>query len=59
MTKSQVKKLHPGDEVHWTDPDEGLCSRTMTIQSIEVKGDIVCIQDKNGDVLECFAKELS
>lgn len=59
MTKTQIKKLHSGDEVYWTDPDDGLCSRTLTIQSIEVKGDIVRIQDKSGDVLECFAKELS
>jgi len=58
MTKAQVKKLHKGDEVHWTDPDEGKCSRTLTIQSVTIHGDVVVIQDKDGDVLECWPREL-
>ena len=59
MTKAQVKKLHSGDEVYWNDPDNGVCSRVLKIQSIEIKGDIVAIQEPNGAVVECFAKELS
>lgn len=58
MTKKQIKNLHSGDEVFWNDPDEGKCSRTYLIQSIEVDGDIVIIQDQDGSNLECFADEL-
>jgi len=59
MKVKDVKKLKSGDEVHWKDPDEGLCSRTLTIGSIKVTGDIVRILDTEGDYLECLAKELS
>ena len=31
------KLLGPGDQVTWTDPDRGLCSRTLTIQRIEYR----------------------
>jgi hypothetical protein len=59
MTIKEVKKLHNGDEVYWTDPDDGACSRYITIQTIVLNGDVVCITDKDGDSLECFAEELS
>lgn len=59
MKMKSVKQLHAGDEVRWNDPDGGLCSKTIHISSIEVKGSIICITDVNGDYLECFAKELS
>ena len=64
MTSSQVMALRPGDEVYWNDPDEGLCSRPYKIQSVGVseqeKYDIpLHIVDVSGDVLECFASELS
>jgi hypothetical protein len=58
MKMRDVKKLHTGDEVFWNDPDEGTCSCHYLIGSIEIKGDIVSITDKNGDHLECFAREL-
>jgi hypothetical protein len=32
-------KLQRGDEVTWNDPDEGLCTRTGIILSIEYFGD--------------------
>ncbi|RLI48950.1 MAG: hypothetical protein DRP09_21040 [Candidatus Thorarchaeota archaeon] len=68
MTLKEVRKLHNGDEVFWNDPDDGLTSRHITIQSIKVLApdddkdygdEIVCIHGKNGDELECFAHELS
>lgn len=68
MTLKEVRKLHSGDEVFWTDPDEGSTSRTIIIQSIrinapddrEVFGDeIISITGNDGDELECFAHELS
>jgi len=59
MTVKQLKKLRTGDEVFWTDPDNGICSRTLTISSIEVMGTVVTIVDTDGDTLECFARELS
>lgn len=59
MTSRKVKDLQPGDQVYWSDPDDGLCSRMLTIQSIEVEGNIVCITDINNGYLECFPEELS
>lgn len=59
MTFTEVKRLHPGDEVLWTDPDDGVCSKTITILKITVNGDVVCITGTDGSDLECFARELS
>ena len=58
MTIEQAKELQPGDEVKWNDPDNGICSKILTIGSIVVDG--VCkINEKNGGYLECFAHELA
>lgn len=59
MTRAEAKKLNPGDEVFWTDPDEGICSKVYTIHSIEVRGSVVIIRDTDGSELECFTEELS
>lgn len=59
MTTQQVERLQPGDEVHWTDPDNGECSRVLRVQSLQVRGDVVSIVDSEGTDLECFAHELS
>ena len=59
MKTKDVKKLKQGDEVTWNDPDDGLCTRTLTIGSIKVTGDVIRILDKDGGYLECLAKELS
>lgn len=60
MKISQIKKLHHGDEVFWTDPDGGLCSDNYIIGTIKYLGHgAVSILDKNGRHLECFARELS
>lgn len=59
MTLEEVMNLHTGDEVFWEDPDEGECSRHITIQTIEVLGDdVVRIVGKDGSELECFRSEL-
>lgn len=59
MTDSEIDQLHSGDEVFWTDPDDGACSRTYTISTIKVSGEVVTITDRDGSTLECFAHELS
>lgn len=60
MTMEQVMKLRSGDEVFWTDPDRGACSRTYKIATIQVHDDaVVSIVDVDGASLECFAHELS
>lgn len=59
MTESEVKRLDHGDEVFWTDPDDGATSRHYTISVIKVSGEVVSITDISGDHLECFAHELS
>lgn len=58
MTNKQARKLQVGDEVFWTDPDHGLCSRIIKIKSIEFWGDMIAI-DGVDEELECFACELS
>ena len=59
MKIKQIAQLRPGDEVFWTDPDNGLCSRIYHIAHIEIKHDLISITDKDGSHLECFASELS
>ncbi len=64
MTYAEVKKLHQGDEVYWTDPaeeeyPEDTCSRHIIIQQITVCGEVVSIVEQNGGNLECFPHELS
>lgn len=60
-----VKKLHSGDEVFWNDPDDGECSRDFVIGSIKCHLESgerdfpVTIYTQEGDVVECFASELS
>ena len=60
MTIKDVKNLQTGDEVFWTDPDDNLTSRYLTIQEIEIVGDDVFkITAKDGDYLEGYLWELS
>jgi len=61
MQIRNVKKLHTGDQVYWNDPDNGACSRFYKIQTIEVdaRSGVVTIQEPDGSVLECYARELS
>lgn len=60
MSIKQAKDLRPGDQVTWNDPDEGRCSKTLTIEQIVVRSDGICmIGDTTGAYLECFAHELS
>ena len=59
MTKTQINQLQNGDEVYWTDPDEGAASRVYKIRTIEVIGEIVVITEPDGSSLECFPSELS
>ncbi len=61
MNIKDTKNLNNGDEVFWTDPDNGECSRHIVIQTIAIEkgSDIVSIYGKNGDYLQCFSHELS
>jgi protein involved in polysaccharide export with SLBB domain len=59
MTYEEALRLHPGDEVRWTDPDAGACSKIIKIASIEAIDDAFCVVDEDGSVLECFPEELS
>ena len=38
MKIQDVKKLAPGDEVYYNDPDDGICSRFYIISKIEIVG---------------------
>lgn len=60
MRIDKAKKLRPGDEVFWNDPDEGLCSRTLKIHSIEfVPPNVFKIEEVDGSYVEVYAKELA
>jgi hypothetical protein len=60
MKIKDVRKLHSGDQVYWNDPDDGTCSRVYQIQTIEVDPEtgVVVIQEPDGSMLECYAREL-
>ena len=57
--------LQAGDEVTWNDPDEGACTDTFKIASIEFHGEvgdgdcIIRLTKEDGSLVECFARELS
>jgi len=59
MNSTVAMKLRPGDDVFWNDPDEGMCSRTLTIRQIKVAGTVAEIETDDGDMVVCFVKELS
>ena len=53
------KNLAAGDEVQWNDPDEGTCSRILTIRNIRWEGDdVFVIEDVDGSVVQGFIAEL-
>jgi len=58
MKIAEARKLKPGDEVFWNDPDGGVCSRTYKVKSVEFDGPYVTIEDVDGSVLDCYAREL-
>ena len=61
MTIEQALELKHGDQVHWQDPDNGLCSGTLTIGDISVDCETgaIVITDITGDDIECWPEELS
>lgn len=67
MNSKQVRSLQSGNVVHWNDPDNGICSRTLKIKTIEVMEDeeendedhVLSIIDEDGSELDCLASELS
>jgi hypothetical protein len=59
MKIQDAKKLAPGDEVYWNDPDEGICSRFYIISKIEIEGNVISITSDDGNYLDCFVWELS
>ena len=59
MTIQDAIKLQSGDEVYWTDPDDGLCSKFIVIQSIDIEDGVCKITDIDGGYLECPPNELS
>lgn len=50
-----IHKLRKGDELLFKGPDG---DKYLTISTIEIIGDIVCIVDTEGDYIECFIDEL-
>ena len=71
MLLKEIRELSHGDEVYWTDPDDGLCNKHITIREIQINEDpddpaleedepdaVIIIHGINGEYLECFAQEL-
>lgn len=50
------KKLAPGDEIFWYDPDDGRCSTLAKIESIE--GRVFHLRSASGSEIEAWAKEI-
>ena len=56
MTNSN-NKFHNGDEVFWTDPDDGLCSGIATF--IKLVNEEIAIIEKDGVQIEVYTDEIS
>ncbi len=53
------KRFQPGTTVRWYDPDDGMCSRTFVIETIDYCAEgVVKITDTEGRYLECLSEEL-
>jgi hypothetical protein len=59
MSIKEAIKLQANDEVFWTDPDMGRCSRHYLISEIDIEDGVVKITEKDGSYLECNPDELS
>lgn len=62
LSLAKIRGLQRGDSVYWNDPDDGICSRVLVIQTIEINDEddpVVIIMEPDGSVVECFASELS
>ena len=57
MTNSGNNKFHYGDEVFWTDPDDGLCSGIATF--IQLINEEIAIIEKDGVQIEVYTDEIS
>ena len=62
MDRDEVEQLHKGDEVTWTDPDQGLCSKTLVLShrvATSQLSECCILTDIDGGELQCFFSELS
>jgi hypothetical protein len=60
MNIQQIRKLCPGDQIYWNDPDDGRCSRIYEIKNIRIDDDeeIVTIEEPDGSLLMCYISEI-
>ena len=57
MDELSNNKFHNGDEVFWTDPDDGLCSGVATF--IQLVNEEIAIIEKDGVQIEVYTDEIS
>lgn len=57
MDELNNNKFHHGDEVFWTDPDDGLCSGIATF--IQLVNEEIAIIEKDGVQIEVCTDEIS
>lgn len=52
-------KLHKGDQVYWTDPDNDLCSGYRTFLEYAHEEGVVILGDEWGGITEALLEEIS
>lgn len=59
--RAKANPFRPGDTVTWNDPDNGLCSRTGVLESIDYhpNGESATVVFKDGHEIEVMISELS
>jgi hypothetical protein len=63
--KELLKNLQPGDEVFWTDPDDGISSGTYKVTGVNSDGEevtedtIITLRNDQGSEVEALAHELT
>lgn len=53
-----IKNVKAGDKIQWNDPDEGTCSNSIVVKSIEDKGDLIAITGEDEEYIECYLDEI-
>lgn len=60
MNIDQAKQnIQSGSMVFWSDPDGGICSRTMKVRTVSFTSESVTIVEHDGSVVQCPLDELS
>lgn len=59
LQRNDNMQLKKGDKITWSDPDNGICSKTGRIKNINYKGDIISVLWQDGSLTEMLGKEIT